>query len=71
MRQCSAVMDDYYSIWTNRYVAGRGWGMAQLLETDDGPAGSPQISMDADGNAFAIWEQSDGTRSNIIARRFE
>jgi hypothetical protein len=59
------------SIWVNRYTAGSGWGSATLLETDDaGTAGDPQIAFDANGNALAVWFQSDGTRANIWASRY-
>ncbi|MFN0304039.1 MAG: Ig-like domain-containing protein [Burkholderiales bacterium] len=59
------------NIWTNRYVAGTGWGMALLVETDNaGPAIDPQIAIDSDGYAIGVWTQSDGTRYNINAARF-
>jgi hypothetical protein len=57
-----------YSIWSNRYVAGTGWGTAELIETDDsGNAYSPQLGIDESGNAVAVWYQHDGTRYNIWA----
>jgi hypothetical protein len=60
------------NIWANRFSAASGsWGTAQLIETEDaGSALSPQVAMDAGGNAIAIWQQSDGTRNNIWANRF-
>lgn len=59
-------------IWANRYTAGTGWGTAALIETDNaGNAYSPQIACDTAGNALAVWDQSDGTRLNIWANRFE
>ncbi len=58
-------------VWWNRYTAGAGWGTAALLETDDaGDAINPAIAVAPSGEAVAVWEQSDGTRSNIWARRF-
>jgi hypothetical protein len=60
-----------YNIWANRYTAGSGWGSAQLIETDAGWAGDPQIAFDSNGNAIAVWYQSDGARNNIWAKRFE
>jgi hypothetical protein len=60
-----------YNIWANRYTAGTGWGAATLIETDDaGGAQLPQIAIDADGNALAVWAQHDGTRNNIWANRY-
>ncbi len=59
------------SIWANRYVAGSGWGTAELIETDDGSAYGPQVAMDAGGNATAVWYQDDGTRDNVWANRYD
>jgi len=59
------------NIWGNRYAAGSGWGTAALLETDNaGPAEYPGVAVDADGNAIAVWHQSDGTAWNIVANRY-
>jgi len=60
-----------YNIWSNRYTAGTGWGTAALIETDNaGNAAGPQIVIDANGNALAVWAQHDGTRLNIWANRY-
>ncbi|MCI5145379.1 MAG: hypothetical protein D3923_07570 [Candidatus Electrothrix sp. AR3] len=59
------------NIWSNRYVVGVGWGTAELIETDNsGDAESPQLGVDAAGNAFVVWQQFDGTRKNIWANRY-
>jgi hypothetical protein len=59
------------NIWANRYVAGSGWGSATLIETDNvDDANSPHVAVDSSGNALAVWEQYDGTRSNAWANRF-
>lgn len=62
------------SVWANRINTNTTtgtWGTAVLLETDDvGPATNPQIGVDGDGNAVAVWEQSDGTRFNIYSNRY-
>ena len=67
-----------YNSWANRYTAGSGWGTAEIIETDNaGSAGSPQIAFDMNGDALAVWQQTDsstegaGTRSNIWANRFQ
>jgi hypothetical protein len=61
-----------FNIWGNRYVAGVGWSTPALLETDNvGNAARTQLAVDATGSALAIWEQSDGTRVNIVSSRFE
>lgn len=61
-----------YSIWTNRFVPGSGWGTRALVETlDSGDAYYPRITVAPTGEAAAVWQQSDGTRENIWANRFE
>lgn len=60
-----------YNVWANRYAVGTGWGSATLIETDNtGNAGSHSIAMDANGNAIAVWAQSDGTRYSVWANRY-
>ena len=60
-----------YNIWSNRYVAGTGWGAAEMIETDNaGGAGAPQVGVDPSGNAVAVWKQFDGTRDNIWSNRY-
>ena len=50
----------------------KAWGTAALIESDNaGNALTPQITFGASGNALAVWYQSDGTRYNIWANRFE
>lgn len=59
-----------FNIWTNRFSAG-SWGTPQLLETDDtGHAQMPQIAADSNGNALAVWKQTDGTRDNVWANYY-
>jgi hypothetical protein len=58
------------SIYTNRFN-GTDWGTAELIETGDaGNAYVPQVALDSNGNAIAVWYQSDGTKNNIYANRF-
>ncbi|WP_054030966.1 hypothetical protein [Desulfatitalea tepidiphila] len=60
-----------YDIWANRYD-GSSWGTAELIESDDtGDAEFPQVAMDVDGGAIAVWGQFDGTLTNIWANRFD
>ena len=57
----------YYSIWSNHYVDGIGWGTAERIETHNtGRVYSPQIAIDGDGNAIAIWKQFDGQEHRYI-----
>ena len=49
----------------------KAFGTAALIETDNaGDASSPQVAIDTNGNALAVWRQSDGTRYNIWANRY-
>jgi hypothetical protein len=60
-----------FSIWANRFTPAAGWGVAELIETDDtGIAQGPQVALDPNGNAIAVWQQFDGTGDNIWANRF-
>lgn len=58
-------------IGSNRYVPGAGWGTAILIE-DSGLSGwNPDVAVDADGNAIAVWYQWDGvSQFDIWANRF-
>jgi hypothetical protein len=47
------------------------WSAPTLIESDDaGSARSLQTAIDDSGNAFAVWDQFDGTRYNIWANRY-
>ena len=60
------------NIWANRFSTATGWGTARLIATDDAEgASSPRVAIDSSGNALAVWQQYDGTRTNIWANRFE
>jgi hypothetical protein len=48
------------------------WQSPQLIETNNaGSAFNAQIAIDGSGNALAVWQQSDGTRDNIWANRYQ
>ena len=52
---------------------GFGWGTAELIETEAGDtfAYAPQVAVDPQGNAIAVWMQDDGRGPfNILANRF-
>jgi hypothetical protein len=60
----------HIDIWAN-YFDGTEWGTAELIETDNiGNADSPQIAMDENGNAIAVWRQYDGNRFSIYFNYF-
>jgi len=59
------------SAWSCRYVSGTGWETAVVIETDDsGYTYNARIAVTPSGDAFAAWEQSDGTRYNIVANQY-
>jgi len=62
----------HFDIWANRYLAStQKWLDAVRIETEDaGDAERPQIAMDANGNAIAVWVQSGGDRAGIWSNRY-
>jgi len=59
-----------YNIWSNRYAAGAGWGLAELLETADGAALDQQVTVHPNGNAVAVWKQRGSNEDNIWSNRY-
>lgn len=58
-------------LWTNRYVTATGWGKAERVWiADQSNAFDPQVTMDAHGNAIAVWLQFDGTHDNVWTNRY-
>ncbi len=58
-------------VLSNRYTPGAGWGVAQLLETEDaGSAFNPRLAVHSDGTAMAVWSHDDGARRNIMANLY-
>ena len=59
------------SIWANRYdVKSGSWGTPALIEQNSGVATLPQIGVDNNGNAVAVWVQNDGTFNRMMANRY-
>jgi len=59
------------SIWACRYTTNNQCSAPELIETlDEGDAMAPQIAVDTRGNALAVWQQSDGTRTNIWSNEY-
>ena len=50
------------------------WGNAQLIESGDGPVSSPEVAVDANGNAMTVWFRLwfNGTSNvmGVFANRF-
>ncbi len=66
--QFDGTRDD---VWSNRYAPDSGWGSPQRIETNNTVrASGPQVAVDANGNAVAVWSQFDGTRSDIWSNRY-
>lgn len=62
---------DRVDVWANRYVSGDSWGDPEPIETEvAGDAGFPDVAADPAGNAIAVWNESDGIRSNIWTNRY-
>jgi hypothetical protein len=66
------IQDDglRYNVWANRFTVETGWGTAETLESDTGNVWGADIAVDHSGNAIAVWDQFDGERYNVLARRF-
>src|SRR5690606_12704466 len=59
-------------VWANRYDASGGsWSGEVSLESGSGAATAPKVGIDDAGNVIAVWNQSDGSRSNIWASRYD
>jgi hypothetical protein len=59
------------SVWTNRYLVCQGWGTAMPLAIDHGRStDAPHIAVNAQGNAIAIWTQTDSTGGSVWVRRY-
>jgi hypothetical protein len=66
---------DNYTIWSNHYTPSIGWGTPAPLEPDASTGASdssidPQIKLDANGNAIAVWVRSDNITSHVWSNRY-
>lgn len=60
-----------YSSFSARAETSSGWGVPILIEDENYyPANTPQIAMDRNGSAHAVWSQNDGSGWNIWTKRF-
>lgn len=60
------------SIWSNRYTPSLGWGVSELIEFHDGGrAVWPEVAMDPNGEAVAVWSQRVGAKDEIYSNRLE
>jgi hypothetical protein len=58
-----------WSVWSNRYTNGSGWTAAEQIGSSGDLIGTdmPNLAIDPNGNAFAIWTRATEVRVN----RFE
>jgi hypothetical protein len=60
-----------YRIWAN-YFDGTSWGTVDGIDCENaGSAYYPEIVMDDNGNAIAVWQQFNSTQFSIYANRFK
>jgi hypothetical protein len=55
----------------SRYTVAGGWTARALVENGSEDSSVPQIAIDADGDALAIWSQIEGGTRSIFSNRFE
>jgi hypothetical protein len=61
----------FFHIWTNRYSVDMGWGNAEMIDNNRvGSADSPQLAVNPNGNAVALWQSFDGTHGSIWANYY-
>jgi hypothetical protein len=59
-------------IWSNRYTSEIGWGTAERIDARDlGSAEGPQVAIDANGDAVAVWVQLVRGLEQVWANRLE
>lgn len=61
------------TIWASRYMAGSGWGAPARITTTTslfGNESDPQVAVDANGNALAVWSYDNGAITVVWANRY-
>ncbi|MDH3728607.1 MAG: hypothetical protein OER77_13845 [Myxococcales bacterium] len=58
------------SIFSNRYTPGSDWGIPRRISNEDGDARLADVAMGTDGDAIAVWQQTDDGRIDIWANGF-
>ena len=60
-----------FDLWSNRFTYPIGWGTASRVDSEDlGDVGSHESVIDSSGRVTLVWRQSDGTRDNQWASRY-
>lgn len=61
----------FRDIWSSRSATDGIWSVARPIDAgDEGDALNPQIGMDSEGNALAVWQQHNGERDEIWSNRY-
>ena len=70
---CQLSSPTEYSIFANRYDSALGtWEGAEIIQAGTTDALYPDVAIDTNGNAIAVWYQDDGTGSyRIFANRYD
>jgi len=64
-RQTTDTIPYIDDVWSSHYDAATGqWAEPELVDTNDGAAAAPRVTMDEDGNAIAVWRQRDDAREH-------
>jgi len=58
-------------LYANRYTVGHGWGTREQIDKTSSPDERPQLAMNAQGKAFAVWQQKGSSLHFIYANRFD
>jgi hypothetical protein len=59
------------SVRSSRYVPGSGWETPEFIETHPGEVfGKPDLAVNSQGDAVAVWVHFDGTFMNLWANRY-
>jgi hypothetical protein len=58
-------------VWSNRYTSSDGWETPERIDGNNSSEASiPQVAIDSNGNALAVWLQSDNAGNRIWANRY-
>ncbi|MBI3604397.1 MAG: hypothetical protein HY202_00010 [Nitrospirae bacterium] len=67
--RCVGTTTTTCHIYAIQHPAATVWGMTVPIDNNTGTAGASKIAVNANGDAFAVWYQFDGTRYNIWSNR--
>lgn len=56
-------------VWSNRQTRF-GWGTPEVVEVSPGTTKLPDLGFDSNGNAIAVWLQTNGGRVAVTTRHF-